>query len=187
MTLFAHPSWLPALIGPQQSNDAFTDTETQKWKRSLYLCKDWGGGAFLLMRWQRQRSGLIPSSFTGTNVSKWTHRWLVYMLLICFQMQPSIFYNWFMTDCGICLSAFVCVCVGISWKLSTVGRRRELCILKMTILCAKPSNKCDITHCWCNPFLLRRLLKNSKYNSSCSVTTREYSLVPSRWKKIISF
>lgn len=30
MTLFAHPSWLSALIGPQRSNDAFSDMETQK-------------------------------------------------------------------------------------------------------------------------------------------------------------
>lgn len=30
MALFAHPSWLSALIGPQRSNDAFTDIENQK-------------------------------------------------------------------------------------------------------------------------------------------------------------
>lgn len=47
--------------------------------------------------------------FSSTNMSKWTHRWLVYMLLICFLMHPSIFYNRFMNGCGICLTAFVYV------------------------------------------------------------------------------
>lgn len=38
MKLFAHPSWLSALIGPQRSNDAFTDIETRKCKCSPCMC-----------------------------------------------------------------------------------------------------------------------------------------------------
>lgn len=149
MTLFTHPSWLSTLIGHQRSNDAFTDFEMQKWKCSPCLWKKkLGQRAFLLMHWQRQESGLIASWFTGTNTSKWTHRWLVYMPIICFPMHPSIFYNQFMNKRGICLSEFVCVCAGFIGGFH--GNRvqwREKGALhpENDNLCAKPSNKCSIT------------------------------------------
>lgn len=56
-------------------------------------------------------------------------------------LQPIYEWLWYMSDC-------ICICGGLlcfSWKLSTVEGRRELCILKMAILFAKPCNKCDIT------------------------------------------